>query len=190
MDPRRTLLAFPALLAALPLLALAACGSGGGGGPPSGTSTCFYNTQGQVLSLTAAEIANVNAALALDGEAVVGIVIGASTLRMTIELTGPVPIAANEALVTQDLDTGVFFDKGIHAKNVCTGFESMLTKRFDVFGPVSMKIAKAVGSAGFDTLEFHKPGFLGLFTQIGEFLPSTFWALAQGRSVTFLWLTD
>ncbi len=182
---------FPRLLPwSLPWLLLAACGGGGAGGPPNGTSTCFYSPTGQVLTLSAAEIAKVNASLLADNEAVVGLVMAGSGVRMTIEFAAPGTLAANEALISNDTEPGVQRDKGVQPKNVCTGIRASIYKVANAPGAVSLKIAKGFGSSGYDTVEFHRPDLFGIWSEIGEFSPDTFWALVAGRNVTFTWITD
>lgn len=179
-----------AVLSALPLLALAACGGGGGTGPPpSGTSTCFYNVQGQLLSLSAAELASVNATLSAQNVATVGLQIGASSLLMLIEVPARA-LAPNEAVIACDTAVTVVLNKAIHAKNVCSGVEAVVYKQASAPGAITLKITKGFGSSGYHTVEFHKPGFAGVWVQIGEFDPGTFWSLAAGRNVTFTWLTE
>lgn len=181
-----------AVFLSLPLVVLPACGGGGGSGgpPPNGTATCFYNPQGQVLSLSAAEIASTNAAVLAQGQALVGLQIGASIVRMTIALPVPGSLTPNEAVIACDTDTDVVLNKAIHAKNVCSGVEAVVFKQANARGAVTLKITKGFGSSGYHTVEFHKPAFAGVWVQIGEFDPSTFWAVAAGRNVTFLWLTE
>lgn len=187
MNPRRT------TLSTIAWLALSACGSGGAGGggtAPSGTSVCFYNPLGFEILQTPAQIASLNAAIAANGQAVIGLVLGGSSIRMTITTPAPGTLAANETMIFNNIDTTVTRDKGIQARNVCSGLEVAHIKRVSIRGTISFKLTKAIGSSGFDTVELHRPDFLGIWAEIGEFSPDTFWALAAGRNVTFLWLTD
>lgn len=93
-----------------------------------------------------------------------------------------------------DLDTApaVTWDKAIRPRNDCSRVRGLIYKTAAATGPATMTIENAGADrySGFDTLEIHKPGFLGIWGEVAEIDRDQMWALGSGNRVTFTWLSE
>jgi hypothetical protein len=79
--------------------------------------------------------------------------------------------------------------KEIQALNYCIGTTSSI--RVDTWErPVSMHLRRADCTRDADTIVFRKPGFLGIWHDVGYFEPEAFWSAFGGQVVDFEWVGD
>jgi hypothetical protein len=162
------------------------------GSPPAGAAfICAYAPEGDVIVFSPMQTAIVQAALKATGSAKVAFLMGGRDL-VRMDITPDRSLRPNETIVQLDNFADITWDKALHPVNHCSGQEAVIFKRATTPGPVGMRITRAVDNrpGTFDTVEFHKPGFLGVWYQAGELDPGSFWALAGGNRVTFIWIHD
>lgn len=213
MTPRQRLLAVVALST------LAACGGGGGsgsggsgggsGGSGGGNAVNFIVTTGTLLSwsdgdcsgidsvngdfysLSPATIASLNAQIASTGQAKVGIITFGNSIEMKITRPPPgMDVAPNRTVITIDNLLQVTRQKAVRPRNFQSNVVANLTKNSTIPGAVSMTIDKQSCSFGFLNVGLHGIDWVGFWHELGEFDPNTFWSLAGGNLVTFLWIGD
>jgi hypothetical protein len=80
--------------------------------------------------------------------------------------------------------------KAIEAWNFCAGRQAEVFQGGPSTVPNAMTMFDGCGSGHTDTLNFNKPGFLGIWRTVLCPNESDFWAMLRGRRADFVWVRD
>jgi hypothetical protein len=172
---------------------------GGDGGPkdgnqrpPSGTILQASHSSGHICICMAAGIPGSTLSLAglnplPQGNLLLSVRFSTGDLlRLLVEPGAPFGIGANQTQV--GLASSVSWAKEIVAWNLCRGRLSSVFQATTNSTPTFMLLQR--GCDGADTIIFRKPGFLGIWYDIGHFDDRLFWTVFGGRRLTFTWLVE
>lgn len=99
-----------------------------------------------------------------------------------------VVVSSNQMIVS--LATATAWAKAIEAWNFCAGRQAEVYQGGPSTVPNVMRIFDGCGSGNTHTLNFNKPGFLGIWRTVLRPNESDFWAMLGGRRADFVWLRD
>ncbi|QBR92719.1 hypothetical protein [Nocardioides euryhalodurans] len=91
----------------------------------------------------------------------------------------------SDSLVGLSNDTD--WAKEIRAENVCSGSVRSVFQPGRSASTRWMTLGAASGDDGEDTVLFRKPGFLGIWHDVGHFRSDQYWAAFGGTSVDYRW---
>jgi hypothetical protein len=80
--------------------------------------------------------------------------------------------------------------KEIWAFNLCSGRLGSVFQEDPNSTPRSMLLSRASCREGADSIVFRKPGFFGIWHDVGHFDSGSFWSTFGGTVATFTWTVD
>jgi hypothetical protein len=102
------------------------------------------------------------------------------------------PVSMTEALI--GLANATSWDKEIWADNLCSGRIGSVFQAGTNATARRMLLQQAVCREGADTVVFRKPGFFGIWHDVGHFPPGSgpggFWRFFGGTVADFTWVVD
>jgi hypothetical protein len=104
------------------------------------------------------------------------------TVSRSVEFPG------NQMIISLASETA--WAKAIEAWNFCAGRQAEVYQGGPSTVPNEMTIFEGCGPGHTDTLNFNKPGFLGIWGTVYRPNESDFWAMLRGRRVDFVWVRD
>lgn len=111
---------------------------------------------------------------------------GSARCRPQVHFRPPVP--RNQVLV--GLANGTDWAKEIWSENVCSGRLGSVYQDGPNLTPRRMLLNMPTCREGTDTIVFRKPGFWGIWHDVGHFPPELFWQAFGGTVADFTWVTD
>jgi hypothetical protein len=98
------------------------------------------------------------------------------------------PVSKNETVIGLANETD--WAKEIWFDNLCSGRTgSLFVSGFDL-EPRRTRLSPAGCYSGTDTIVFRKPGFFGIWEDIGHWQPSEFWKMFGGTRGDYTWVID
>ncbi len=98
------------------------------------------------------------------------------------------PVPRNQVLV--GLANGTDWAKEIWSENLCSGRLGSVYQEGPSSTPRRMLLSMPVCREGTDTIVFRKPGFWGIWHDVGHFPPEVFWQAFGGTVADFTWVID
>jgi len=102
--------------------------------------------------------------------------------------TASPPVAKSQVVV--GLAKRTSWAKEICAQNFCTGRIASVFQSGTNTTPNRIRLDHAVCWSGADTIVFRKPGFLGVWHNVGHFGATAFWKAFGGTVADFSWVFD
>jgi hypothetical protein len=109
-------------------------------------------------------------------------------LRLRNGATAQPPVPENQVLV--GLANGTDWPKEIWAANLCSGRLGSVYQEGPNSIPRRLLLDAPSAREGADTIVFRKPGFFGIWHEVGYFPPELFWRAFGGTVIDFTWVTD
>jgi hypothetical protein len=98
------------------------------------------------------------------------------------------PVSMTEAVI--GLANATDWDKEIWAANLCSGRIGSVFQAGPNATPRRMRLRQADCREGADTIVFRKPGFFGIWHDVGHLAPGGFWRWFGGTVADFTWVVD
>lgn len=98
------------------------------------------------------------------------------------------PILRTQTLI--GLDNVTDWPKEIYSYNLCSGRVAAVNQNGPSRDVHRMLVDRAVCASGADTIVFRKPGFFGVWHDVGHFPSDFFWAAFGGTAADFTWVFD
>ena len=98
------------------------------------------------------------------------------------------PVPRDQVLV--GLANGTDWAKEIWSENLCSGRLGSVYQDGPNLTPRRMLLNMPTCREGTDTIVFRKPGFWGIWHDVGHFPPELFWQAFGGTVADFTWVTD
>lgn len=169
--------------------------------PPSNSApwpecTCIHNTPTTSFLVTAKDGSRTTDLSLLDPQPDPGepYVIGLypswypdNLIAMTVSRSAAV-VPSDRMIVS--LASRTRWPKAIEAWNFCVGRQAEVFQPGPSDVPNEMQIVDGCGPGRTDTLNFNKPGFMGVWHTVLRPNESDFWAMLRGRRADFVWLKD
>jgi hypothetical protein len=100
----------------------------------------------------------------------------------------PTPMPSYQSEVGLSNDTA--WAKEIRAENLCSGSVQSVYQPGTNTVARWMTLVQPFGNEGVDTLLFRKPGFLGIWHDVGHIAPVQYWRAFGGTAVNYTWRFD
>jgi hypothetical protein len=97
-------------------------------------------------------------------------------------------VSKNQALI--GLANQTDWAKEIWVENLCAGRTASVFQSGTNSAPNRMRLDQAECWQGADTIVFRKPGFWGIWHDVGHFPPGLFWQAFGGTWADFSWVVD
>jgi hypothetical protein len=98
------------------------------------------------------------------------------------------PVGSDQALI--GLANTTDWAKEIWGFNLCSGRLGSVFQEGPNSTPRTMLLSRASCREGADTIVFRKPGFFGIWHDVGHFAAGSFWRIFAGTVATFTWNVD